>query len=69
MDYDIAATRGGFKTAAQAYVAAEKWAGAHGLTLLDPTPFSDTPAIAVTLAYAQQNAFARSAICAGSPRS
>jgi osmoprotectant transport system substrate-binding protein len=55
LDYDIAHHRGGFKSPAQAYVAAEKWAGAHGLTLLDPTPFSDTPAIAVTLTYAQQN--------------
>jgi osmoprotectant transport system substrate-binding protein len=55
LDYDIAHHHGGFKTAAAAYVAAGKWAGAHGLTLLDPTPFSDTPAIAVTLAYAQQN--------------
>jgi osmoprotectant transport system substrate-binding protein len=53
--YDIAHHHGGFQTAAEAYVAAEQYASAHGLTLLNPTPFSDTPAIAVTLAYAQQN--------------
>jgi len=54
-DYDIAHHHGDFHTAAEAYLAAQQYAGRHGLTLLDPTPFSDTPAIAVTLAYAQQN--------------
>jgi osmoprotectant transport system permease protein len=54
-DYDIAHHHGGFHSAAQAYLAAQRYAGNHGLTLLDPTPFSDTPAIAVTLAYAQQH--------------
>jgi osmoprotectant transport system substrate-binding protein len=53
--YDIAHHRGAFRTAAQAYVAAQTYAGKHGLTLLNPTPFSDTPAIAVTDAYAEQN--------------
>jgi osmoprotectant transport system substrate-binding protein len=53
--YDIADHRGGFRTARQAYIASQRYAGKHGLTLLDPTPFSDTPAIAVTVAYAEQN--------------
>jgi osmoprotectant transport system substrate-binding protein len=53
--YDIAHHRGAFRTAAQAYTAAQLYAGKHGLTLLNPTPFSDTPAIAVTDAYAEQN--------------
>ena len=30
-------------------------ATAHGFQLLDPTPFSDTPAIGVTLTYAVQH--------------
>jgi osmoprotectant transport system substrate-binding protein len=54
-DYDIAHHHGGFHTTNQAYLAGQQYAGGHGLTLLDPTPFSDTPAIAVTLAYAQKN--------------
>jgi osmoprotectant transport system substrate-binding protein len=54
-DYDIAHHRGGFRTAAKAFIAAQPYAAHHGLTLLNPTPFSDTPAIAVTLAYGHQN--------------
>jgi osmoprotectant transport system substrate-binding protein len=54
-DYDIAHHHGGFHTVSQAFLAAQQYAGGHGLTLLDPTPFSNTPGIAVTLAYAQQN--------------
>jgi osmoprotectant transport system substrate-binding protein len=38
-----------------AYVAGRRYARAHGLELLDPTPFSDTQAIGVTDAFAQQN--------------
>jgi osmoprotectant transport system substrate-binding protein len=53
--YDIAHHRGAFRTAKQAFIASQRYAGEHGLTLLDPTPFSDTPAIAVTDAYAEQN--------------
>jgi osmoprotectant transport system substrate-binding protein len=53
--YDIAHHRGAFRTARQAYTASQRYAGKHGLTLLDPTPFSDTPAIAVTDAYAEQH--------------
>ncbi len=38
-----------------AYSTGQRYARAHGLVLLDPTPFSDTDAIAVTLAYAKAN--------------
>ena len=38
-----------------AYEAGQTFASLHGLELLDPTPFSDTTGIAVTVAYAEQN--------------
>jgi osmoprotectant transport system substrate-binding protein len=38
-----------------AYAIAERYALAHGLELLTPTPFSDTDTIGVTVAYAQAN--------------
>ncbi len=38
-----------------AYLAAQHYALTHGFELLDPTPFSDTSAIGVTVAYADQN--------------
>ena len=38
-----------------AYSAAQRWAGTHGLALLTATPFSDIPALAVTVGYAQGN--------------
>src|SRR5262249_4504426 len=38
-----------------AYQAAQTWADAHGLTLLPPTPFSDTAGLGVTTAYAVVN--------------
>jgi osmoprotectant transport system substrate-binding protein len=41
-----------FKSQLQAYAAAQRYALAHGLDLLSPTPFSDTDAIGVTVAYA-----------------
>jgi osmoprotectant transport system substrate-binding protein len=44
-----------FGTAAGAYQAGQRYALAHGLELLDPTPFSDTMGIAVTIPYATQN--------------
>jgi osmoprotectant transport system substrate-binding protein len=44
-----------FKTRHSAYAAAQGYALSHGLELLDPTPFSNTSAIAVTDAFAQQN--------------
>lgn len=44
-----------FGTEQAAYQAAQRYAGAHSLALLSPTPFSDTDAIAVTAGYAQNN--------------
>jgi osmoprotectant transport system substrate-binding protein len=44
-----------FQTQFAAYEAAQRYALAHGLALLDPTPFSDTSAIGVTVAYAAAN--------------
>jgi len=44
-----------FRTQLGAYKAAQRYATAHGLELLAPTPFSDTDGIAVTDAYGQEN--------------
>jgi osmoprotectant transport system substrate-binding protein len=44
-----------FPSTFAAYQAGQRYALAHGLQLLDPTPFSDTFAIGVTVAYAAQN--------------
>ncbi len=44
-----------FKTRRAAYVAAQRYALGQGLELLDPTSFSNTSALAVTVTYAQQN--------------
>lgn len=44
-----------FRSRDSAYAAAQRYAGAHGLHLLGPTPFSDTVAIGVTVGYAQAN--------------
>ncbi len=44
-----------FRSADAAYQAGQHYALDHGFVLLDPTPFSDTGAIAVTDAYAAQN--------------
>jgi osmoprotectant transport system substrate-binding protein len=44
-----------FTTRRSAYLAAQRYALQHGLELLDPTPFSDTNAIGVTVSFAQQN--------------
>lgn len=52
---DIAGYRRKFRTRAAAYAAGQRYALAHGLALLDPTPFSNTDAIGVTLDYATQN--------------
>jgi osmoprotectant transport system substrate-binding protein len=54
-DYVVAHHRGGFRSAAAALLAGRRYATSRGLALLDPTPFSDTSAIAVTLAYAEQH--------------
>jgi osmoprotectant transport system substrate-binding protein len=52
---NIAGYKRTFKTRQDAYLAGQDYALAHGLTLLDPTPFSDTSAIGVTFYYAVQN--------------
>jgi osmoprotectant transport system substrate-binding protein len=44
-----------FASVGAAYDAAQRYALAHGLQLLAPTPFSDTNAIGVTVGYATQN--------------
>jgi len=44
-----------FRTEFAAYETAQRYALAHGLELLDPTPFSDTSAIGVTVGYAAAN--------------
>jgi osmoprotectant transport system substrate-binding protein len=43
-----------FKIRHNAFIAGQRYALTHGLELLDPTPFSDTSAIGVTVSYAQQ---------------
>lgn len=54
-DSAVAGYRHGFRTRSAADRAADRYALAHGLVLLAPTPFSDTDAIAVTVAFAQDN--------------
>jgi osmoprotectant transport system substrate-binding protein len=44
-----------FRSQVAAYGAAQRYAGAHGLALLTATPFSDTPALGVTIGYAEGN--------------
>ncbi|MGI9185838.1 MAG: glycine betaine ABC transporter substrate-binding protein [Solirubrobacteraceae bacterium] len=44
-----------FRSELAAYGAAQRYAGAHGLALLTATPFSDTPALGVTVGYAEGN--------------
>jgi osmoprotectant transport system substrate-binding protein len=51
----IAGIQRQFASTTAAYNAGQRYALAHGLELLDPTPFSDTWAIGVTDAYAMQN--------------
>jgi osmoprotectant transport system substrate-binding protein len=52
---DVAGYKHGFATEASAYHAARHYARQHGLKLLQPTPFSDTGGIAVTVAYAVEH--------------
>jgi osmoprotectant transport system substrate-binding protein len=54
-DSAIAGYRHGFRTWLAADRAAERYAFSHGLALLDATPFADTNAIAVTVAFAHDN--------------
>jgi glycine betaine/choline ABC-type transport system substrate-binding protein len=51
----VAGDHRSFRTALAAYGAAQRYAGAHGLALLTATPFSDTPALGVTVGYAEGN--------------
>jgi osmoprotectant transport system substrate-binding protein len=51
----IAGYQRAFRSRHSAYVAAQRYALGHGFELLDPTPFSDTSAIGVTVSYAQQH--------------
>src|SRR5664279_4597208 len=51
----IAHTRRRFPNEFTAYAAAQRYAGSHRLVLLTATPFSDTPALGVTVGYAQGN--------------
>jgi osmoprotectant transport system substrate-binding protein len=51
----IARYRHSFRTLLDAYQGAEHYALAHGMQVLAPTPFANTDAIAVTVAYAAQN--------------
>lgn len=44
-----------FRTRTEAYLAGQHYALQHGLELLDPTPFSNTNAIAVAFNYAVEN--------------
>jgi glycine betaine/choline ABC-type transport system substrate-binding protein len=54
-DQDVAGLRQQFRSRSAAYVAGQHYALGHGLELLDPTPFSDTNAIAVAFDYAVEN--------------
>jgi osmoprotectant transport system substrate-binding protein len=51
----IAGYKQEYSTESSAYVVAQRYALKHGLDLLNPTPFSDTGAIGVTVGYAAQN--------------
>src|SRR5206468_1765827 len=54
-DREVAGIRHDFPTRASAYQAGQHYALGRGLQLLNPTPFSDTQAIAVTFYYAVEN--------------
>ncbi len=51
----VAGYHRGFRSEYTAYQAAQRYALAHGMELLDPTPFSDTNAIAVGFNYGADN--------------
>jgi osmoprotectant transport system substrate-binding protein len=54
-DSSVAGLRRSFRSEAGAYQVGQHYASGHGLTLLNPTPFSSTFAIGVTVAYAAHN--------------
>jgi osmoprotectant transport system substrate-binding protein len=53
-DTAVAGIKRSFHTRRAAYLAGRQFARAHGLELLDMSPFSDTDALAVTTAYSTQ---------------
>ena len=53
-DTTVAGIKRSFRTRRGAYLAGRRYARAHGLELLDMTPFSDTDALAVTSSYSLQ---------------
>lgn len=54
----VAGDHHSFRTAYAAYQAAQRYALSQGLVVLDPTPFSDTDAIAVSFNYGTENGLA-----------
>lgn len=54
-DSNVAGLTHSFLSRTDAYLAGQHYAMAHGLELLNPTPFGDTEAIAVTFDYAVEN--------------
>ena len=54
-DSEVAGITRPFRSRSDAYLSGQAYALAHGLKLLDPTPFSDTEAIAVSFDYAVEN--------------
>jgi osmoprotectant transport system substrate-binding protein len=54
-DSQVAHQAGPFATSREAYDVGQTFAQAHGLQLLNPTPFSDTGAIATTFNYAVEH--------------
>ena len=54
-DSQVAHQPGPFASSREAYKVGQTYAEAHGLRLLNPTPFSDTGAIGVTFNYAVQH--------------
>lgn len=51
----VAGYRHAFPTVDEAYRAGQRYAVGHGFVLLNRTPFSDTDAVGVTVAYAAEN--------------
>ena len=54
-DSTVAGIQRSFRSRRDAYLAGQHYALKHGLALLNPTPFSDTNAIAVAFDYAVEN--------------
>src|SRR5690349_5180528 len=54
-DGDVVHAHGPFRNRSAAYDTGQTFARSHGLKLLRPSPFSDTPSVGVTFTYAVQN--------------